>query len=84
MRTIPQEESLMLDSELRRRVEAQGPHREEIGAVRPVKIAAELFLKRRSVFSHAPKSEIVVNEAGLLLFGKLVSRVFFRNQRDIF
>ena len=50
MRTIPQEESLMLDSELRRRVEAQGPYRKEIGAVRPVKIAAELFLKRRSVF----------------------------------
>lgn len=30
MRTIPKEGSLMLDSELRRRVEAQGPHREEI------------------------------------------------------
>ena len=43
MRTIPKEESLMLDSELRRRAEAQGPHREEIGAVRPVKIATEFF-----------------------------------------
>ena len=50
MRTIPKKGCLMLDSELRRRVEAQGPHRKEIGAVRPVKIAAELFLKRRSAF----------------------------------
>ena len=57
MRTVPKERSLMLDSELRRRVEAQGPHRKEIGAVRPVKSPLSFFSNAVPFFTCSKKRD---------------------------